>query len=462
MAFSLNTFSITLFISAIVSAGVAVSAYQRRHVYGAKAMMAILILLTLWSFSYSLENLSPSLGWHKFWAAVHYPAIAFVPVVWLVFAIQYTFQQDAPSWKKLALLGIVPAITVLMAWTNDLHSLMWTERTMIELQGGIVVMRSVRGPYFTLHAIYSYVAIFAGIFFLLRHVVKTSRAYQSQAAILLTAVLIFISGNLLVILDLLPFKGVDITPFSFTVSSLILSYGLFRHQLFDLMPVASEMILQNIGDGVLVLDANKRIVFINPAFERLAGLLPETSVGASANEVFFNWPNVFRNPEKTEQVEAKVTLGDRDYFLQIEASPIWHRNVLQGGIYVVHDITEKASQQERMRMFLESRERVSEDFIFMALDQTNTTILDVNGAFSLATGYAPEEVLGKSILSLNLVSIETRALLNRILRTSPGVYDMSITVRAKNRQEQEWNLSISTISLNDASFKIWLAQIVKH
>ncbi|HAE60374.1 MAG TPA: hypothetical protein DCG54_12930, partial [Anaerolineae bacterium] len=132
-----------------------------------------------------------------------------------------------------------------------------------------------------------------------------------------------------------------------------------------------------------------------------------------------------------------------------------------GSIYVIHDITERASHEEKMRLFIESSDKVSEDFIFLALDKTNSIILDVNSSFTLATGYILEEVIGKSILSLNLVSVETRALLNRILLTSPGIYDMLITVRAKNRKEQDWNLSITSVSLNETSFKIWVAQPVK-
>jgi PAS domain-containing protein len=193
----------------------------------------------------------------------------------------------------------------------------------------------------------------------------------------------------------------------------------------------------------------------------MAGLLPGTSVGSQVDEVLFNWPDIFSKPETPQQIEAKISLGDSQHYLQVQISPIWHREILQGSIYVIHDITERASHEEKMRLFIESRDKVSEDFIFLALDKTNSTILDVNSSFTLATGYILEEVIGKSVLSLNLISVETRALLNRILLTSPGIYDMLITVRAKNRKEQDWNLSITSISLNETSFKIWVAQPVK-
>jgi PAS domain S-box-containing protein len=460
MEFSLNTFSLVLFISAIVSAIVAIPAYQRRTVPGATVMFWIAVALTFWSIAYGIENLNPSLDWHKFWTLVQFISIPFIPVFWLIFAIQYTQQNKAPSLVKMAPLFIIPASAVLMAWTNELHHLFWSDMQTVMLSG--VSMLTVEfGPYFIFYAIYSYTAIFIGIFFFSRHVIQVEPAYRSQAIIMLAAVIVFISGNGLYLLGLLPFRGLDITPFSFTLSSIILSYGLFRHHLLDLMPIANEMILQNIGDGVLVLDSQKRIIFINPAFEQMAGLLPETSVGSQVDEVLFNWPDIFSKPETAQQIEAKITLGDSQHYLQVQISPIWHRDTLQGSIYVIHDITERASHEEKMRLFIESREKVSEDFIFLALDKTNSIILDVNSSFTMATGYILEEVIGKSVLSLNLISVETRALLNRILLTSPGIYDMTISVRAKNRIEQDWNMSISSLSLNETSFKIWVAQPLK-
>lgn len=278
---------------------------------------------------------------------------------------------------------------------------------------------------------------------------------------MLAAVMAFITGNGLYLLGLLPFRGLDITPFSFTLSGLIISYGLFRYQFLDLMPIANEIILQNIGDGVLVIDNQKRVLFINPAFEQMAGLLSGSSVGSQVQDVFFNWPDIFYHTQTPQSVETQIMLGDLNRYLQVQISPIWHRERFQGSIYLIHDITERASREEKMRMFIESRDKVSEDFIFIAVDKTNSAILDVNGSFSLATGYTPEEVIGKSLLSLNFITVETRALLNRLLHTSPGIQDMGITVRAKNGLEQEWNVSINNISIRETSYKIWMGQLIK-
>lgn len=457
MSLALNSFSIALFVAALLSATVAVISYYRRKVYGAKTLFLLFSGLTVWSIAYGIEILNPGLEWHKFWTYVQFIPIPFTAVLWLIFAIQYTQQHKTPDSKLLALLFIVPTLTAVMAWTNDLHSLMWSSMQMTTL-GSVALLQVEFGAYFRFHTIYSYIAVFGGVFLFLRYAIVHGRAYREQAITMLATVIVFIIGNGLYILDLLPFKGLDITPFSFTISSIILSYGLFRYHLLDLMPIANEIILQNIGDGVLVVDSEKRIVFINPAFEHIAGLLPETSVGSHVTEVFFNWPDIFEVPEENKEIETKITFGDDEHYLQVEISPIWHRGTLQGCIYVIHDITERATQEEKVRLFMESRDKIHENFVFMALDNTNSTILDVNSAFTLATGFSPEEVIGKSIISLNLISVETRALLNRLLRTSPGIFDMPISVHTKKRQEQEWTVSITNLSLAETSFKVWVAK----
>lgn len=457
MGWALNNFSIALFISALTAAVVAFAAYQRRKVYGATTMMWILLALTFWSTAYGIENMNPSLQWHKFWTWIQFTSIPLVPTLWLLFAIQYTQQNKTPHLLKLAPLFIVPVISVFMAWTNDFHSLFWSRMTMTELSG-VSLLDVEFGPFFKFYAFYSYAAIFAGIFLFLRHALKSGYTYRSQAAIMLAAVIIFITGNGLYLLNLLPFRGLDITPFSFTISSIILSYGLFRHHLLDLMPIANEMILQNIGDGVLVLDQEKRIVFINPAFEKMAGLLPETSVGVPVSEVLFNWPDIFSKPQDNHQIETKITLGDEDYYLQIEVSPIWHRDTLQGSIFVIHDITERATSEEKLRLFLQGREKVTEEYIFMLLDSTNSKILEVNGAFTVCSGYSPEDVIGKTAIFLNLISVETRTGINRKLRKSPVLEETIINIRASHHREQRWKTSISRITLNKNTVNLWVAQ----
>ena len=84
-----------LLASATFSGLMAVFCYRRRDVLGATTLMWIMIALTWWSLVYAIENLDPSLGWHKFWSSTQYLSIATIPVLWMIFALQYSQQETA-------------------------------------------------------------------------------------------------------------------------------------------------------------------------------------------------------------------------------------------------------------------------------------------------------------------------------------------------------------------------------
>jgi hypothetical protein len=63
------------------------------------------------------------------------------------------------------------------------------------------------------------------------------------------------AGNLLYLLDAFP--GFDFTPVAFAASGILFTLGIYRYRLFGLVPVAREMVVDSMDDGVLVLDAQR-------------------------------------------------------------------------------------------------------------------------------------------------------------------------------------------------------------
>jgi PAS domain S-box-containing protein len=460
MSFSLNYFSAALFVSAIISGIMAVISYRRRAVIGANTLMWLMIALTFWSTVYAIENLNPGLGWHKFWSGAQYLSIASIPVLWLVFAIQYSQQEKAPSLRKLSWLGILPVLTIIMAWTNDLHGLVWPRMELVTLQG-ITLLSVEHGIYFWVQAIYAYLTIFAGTIIFVRQTMRASDMYRSQAFIMLLAAAFLLLGNGLYVFGLLPFKGLDITPFTFTISSLILAWGLFRHRLLDLMPIASEIVLGSLGDGIMVTDASARIAYINPALEALAGLMPGTSVGHPVSEVLYNWPNIFREYKQSTMTEIELGTGAQKIFLEVQISPLFKQQTYIGCIYDLRNITERVDTESKMRLL---RQSITKELpgeytpILIAFRAKDGKILDINNEYVFHTGYNRDESIGRTALQLGLWDVETRTILTRQMHEKSLLTDAVITVKTKSGQNQTWKLSISTTSMDSDELHIWTAK----
>lgn len=56
-----------------------------------------------------------------------------------------------------------------------------------------------------------------------------------------------------------------------SISGVIVAWGLFYYRLFDLAPVARATVIDGMDDGVIVLDAQQRLVDVNAAARQLVG-----------------------------------------------------------------------------------------------------------------------------------------------------------------------------------------------
>ena len=63
----------------------------------------------------------------------------------------------------------------------------------------------------------------------------------------------------------IPLHGFDLTPFTFALSSIFLAIGFFRFNLINLIPIADVLVIENLRDAVIVVDAHQRVLDMNSA-----------------------------------------------------------------------------------------------------------------------------------------------------------------------------------------------------
>ena len=75
----------------------------------------------------------------------------------------------------------------------------------------------------------------------------------------------------------------DFTPITFGISSILFTYSVIRNRFMDIIPLARSHIVESMSDGVLVLDAQNRIVDINPAMEKILNREAASFLGKPAS-----------------------------------------------------------------------------------------------------------------------------------------------------------------------------------
>jgi len=288
MTFYLSVKGVLLLANAVIGLGLGLLIWTRREKLGGRIFGWMIFAAVVWSLCAALEASTIEPQGQIFWAKLSYLGIATVPPLWFMFAFQYTRQEAQLNRRSLLLLWVIPILTLFMVTTNERHGLHWSQ---IEVIPGSLNLKYSHGLYFWIQTAYDYLLLLTGSILLLWFFARSPRLYRRQIIAILLGTLIPWAGNLMYLTRLNPIPAVDPTPFTFIVSAVAFSLGLFQFQLLDVVPVARDALVERMRDGLVVLDALNRIVDINLIAQRLIG---PASVGQNIEELLTEWPELQR------------------------------------------------------------------------------------------------------------------------------------------------------------------------
>jgi PAS domain S-box-containing protein len=209
------------------------------------------------------------------------------------------------------------------------------------------------GPWYWVHAGYSYLLMMGGTLILARGLRRFPPPYRRQTLLIIAGAIVPWGGNILYLTQVIPAAGLDLTPIAFTISGACFTWGMYRYRLFGLVPVARDMVVDSMDDGVLVLDAQRRIVDLNAAAERYTGCTP-ASLGRPVDEVVSWWTEAVTDDTPREQPAVVRTEPGPRYF-EVKVTPVRdQRRRFAGWLVLVHDVSRRR-RNEAERYALERR-----------------------------------------------------------------------------------------------------------
>ena len=352
-----TTYLLSLVISAVLAATLAFYFSRHRPASGATPAAWMMLAVAVISLGYVLQFRSTELSGQIFATNIQYVGLVTLPVAWLTFSLRYVGRDRWLMRRNLLLLLIVPAVTLVLAWTNSFHSLMWQGRH-LESSGPFVIIAKTYGPWFWIHASYSYVLIILGMLVLVQRLFRLPRLYREQIIALLVCVIVPVGWNVVYVFNLVPMYRIDLTPSAFTISGLAIAWGLFRFRLLDIIPVARDTVIEDVSDGVIILDAQNRFIDINPATQRIIGYSLSEVIGQPFARVLSQQPELVKHSYvhaiETMEAYSEVVIekGEKQYYYELRISPLHDQyGHLTGRLIILHDITEhKLIEAERKDM----------------------------------------------------------------------------------------------------------------
>jgi PAS domain S-box-containing protein len=216
------------------------------------------------------------------------------------------------------------------------------------------MMYDFTGPLWAL-AIYSYGAYLGCVLALLANPARSNPMYRSQIGFLLVGTLVPIIGSVFTLSLLADYPGRDISPFTFAVGSSIIAWALFRYRLFDLAPIARDVVVESLADAVFVLDPHLRLVDLNPSARSILNVVG-TDVSRLGADVL---PEAWRQAiwcaragalYQAQDLQLPTPAGVRQVELRLQ--PVLNRRGVHCGLVaIVRDITERKAVEAELEMY---------------------------------------------------------------------------------------------------------------
>jgi PAS domain S-box-containing protein len=339
-------------LAAIISVGVLLYAWRYRSSRDMPILAWLMFAILGWLTCNIFELAAFTEAGTLFWAKMGYVFIVSTALSWFRFALHYVNLNKWLKTSRFAWLCIIPLITVILVFTNDLHHLVWRVYAFIPMNNVLAIQIIHYGPWFWVNVSYDYILVFLGAGLIIRQSFKSFDLYRQQSVWLVASALMPLVGNAIYVFKLIPGLEHDYTSVMFAMAGILAVIGITRHQLLDLQPIARDAVIDSMSDAMFALDNQNRIVDLNPAALAIMGVEADALLGKPAMQAFTSWQNMVEQFKNALEVQTDVVVEynqqERHYDLRI--FPLRdRRGYITGRIIVVRDITDRKAAEFALR-----------------------------------------------------------------------------------------------------------------
>ncbi|MDS0476395.1 histidine kinase N-terminal 7TM domain-containing protein [Natrinema sp. 1APR25-10V2] len=337
-----------ILLSAIaIGATAALLSWRERPEPGAVPLVVMLAGQCWWSALLIFDLEASTLGAKMFWANLRWIGVVSVPIGWMLFSLEYTGRDQYVRPRYVALLSVVPLLTVVFALTGN--PLLYTDSELVR-KGGLLLLRRTPGPWFWVITAYTYLLGLLGSVPLLELIRNDSLPFRGQSAALLVGILAPWVSNIFFLADAVPLPGLDPTPVAFSISGVAYLGALTRFQLFGTSPSpnprARRLLFDRMPDGAIVTDGHNNVVEINETGAELLGTVRRRALGRPLRELVPDESLVPSGESGVEHGPFQSPGDERLYDVTATAVTDIHDRTI-GHVITFHDISEHVRQQQR-------------------------------------------------------------------------------------------------------------------
>jgi PAS domain S-box-containing protein len=342
----------TLFLcNVFISLFVAFLAWQRKTVRGARELFQLMLAVGIWCFFLVFETSETTQAGKIFYAKLAYLGAVTTPVFYLLFVLRFVEKDNFFKVRNLFLIFVIPVVTLCLVFTNNIHHLIWSDFS--EISANTNMMEYSHGLAFWIGYFgYNYLLLFLSTIFLFQHMLNQPKASFIKIIIILIGALFPWTASYIYVTGTSPVSGLDIVPGSMIFSGILFSYAILYGQFLDLAPLAREILVENLTDGILVLDSQNRIQDINAKAISFLGIKDNNVTGLNIKKITTTSQQLLDIAASYDSREESESIFDEGNLSLV----IIKKNIKQysgSRLIILRDITE----QKRFQHEIEKNEK---------------------------------------------------------------------------------------------------------
>ena len=411
-----------------------------RHATGRSRYASLLLLvLTAWMSGYAVELSAVGLGAKLVGQYVQDFAGVSISVVWVAFVTTYT---GLGQWLRKAVLfplSIPSLASIVLLATNQRHQLV-AFAARLDASGPFVVLERSWGPWAYFIFAYTYLLLLLGVLMLVRVCRRSSGPERRQVSLLIAAILLPWAASVLDLLSAKPFYGLDLAPFAFVVTGLVITWNILYCHFGEIIPASYELAVQSMSDGVVVADRSGRIVSANRAAREIFRGFGGSIIDRKLGEVI---PGGFETRAAAGSVSGDAEVQERELALggdtagrvySLRRSWVVERRQPVSQVLVLRDITERTRAEAGLRQakaLAEEANRAKSEFLANMSHELRTPLHHIIGFTELVADGQAGSLTAAQGEYLGDVLEASRGLLNlindilEITRIDAGMLEVS-------------------------------------
>jgi PAS domain S-box-containing protein len=312
--------------------------------------------MSVWSTAYLLQILSPAIEAKIIFSNITFISKTTMPVFWLAFAMKYSRLDRFITPRNIALSMIIPLLTLLLVWTNDFHHLVWTS---VGINNAYPIDNFIRYPGigFWIGTAYYYIILITGVVMIIwASLVK--KDINSKVIIITIGLCTPVLVKIITAANPNLMHNLDITPLVFTVCWCFVCWFAFRYRLLDIVPVARDTFIEQMSDGVFVVDMDGSLLYYNQSARDIVCKSKSNAniLGKSVVNVLPCCTDLNLMSKTTTIINLGKT-GQEPKYYEIHTTILRDQDKSSGGYLInLRDVTERINHEEQLSQYREHLE----------------------------------------------------------------------------------------------------------